>query len=75
MVTADSNVHIKRSLKELQHELDAASFWPIHRSTIVNADAIAGVSRNLRGRISVKLKARSERLPVSEAHEHLFRQM
>ena len=75
VVTADSDALIRRSLKELQDELDPACFWPIHRSTIVNANAIAGVSRNLRGRISLKLKARSERLPVSEAHEHLFRQM
>ena len=75
VVTVDSDALIRRSLKELQDELDPACFWPIHRSTIVNANAIAGVSRNLRGRISLKLKARSERLPVSEAHEHLFRQM
>jgi hypothetical protein len=33
------------------------------------------VSRDFRGHISVKLKTRSEKLPVSEQHEHLFRQM
>ncbi len=75
VVTANSEALIRRSLKELQDQLDPASFWPIHRSTIVNANAIAGVTRDFRGRISVKLKARSEKLPVSEAHEHLFRQM
>jgi DNA-binding LytR/AlgR family response regulator len=62
-------------LKELQDELDPAQFWPIHRSTIVNANAVAGVTRDLRGRIFVKLKSRTDRLPVSEAHAHLFRQM
>jgi DNA-binding LytR/AlgR family response regulator len=75
VVTAGGEALIRRSLKELQDQLDPATFWPIHRSTIVNANAIAGVTRDFRGRISVKLKARSERLPVSEAHEHLFRQM
>ena len=75
VVTADSEALIRTSLKELQEELDPACFWPIHRSTIVNANAIAGVTRDYRGRILVKLKSRGERLTVSEAHEHLFRQM
>jgi hypothetical protein len=33
------------------------------------------VSRDFRGHVSVKLKTRNEKLPVSEGHEHLFRQM
>lgn len=75
VVTADGESLIQRSLKELQEQLDPANFWPIHRSTIVNANAIAGVTRDFRGRVSVKLKTRAEKLPVSEAHEHLFRKM
>ena len=75
VVTAGGEALIRRSLKELQEQLDPSCFWPIHRSTIVNANAIAGVSRDFRGRISVKLKTRSEKLAVSEGHEHLFRQM
>jgi DNA-binding LytR/AlgR family response regulator len=75
VVLADSEALIRTPLKELLEELDPNCFWPIHRSTIVNANAIAGVSRDFRGRVSVRLKSRSERLPVSEAHEHLFRQM
>jgi DNA-binding LytR/AlgR family response regulator len=75
VVTADGEALIRRSLRELQEQLDPICFWQIHRSTIVNANAIAGVSRDFRGRVSVKLKARSEKLAVSEGHEHLFRQM
>jgi DNA-binding LytR/AlgR family response regulator len=75
VVTADSEALIRRSLKELQDELDPACFWLIHRSTIVNANAIAGVLRDFRGRVSLRLKARSEKLPVSDANVHLFRQM
>lgn len=75
VVTANSEALIRRTLKELQDELDPACFWPIHRSTIVNANAIAGVSRDFRGRVVVKLKSRAEKLQVSEAHAHLFRQM
>jgi DNA-binding LytR/AlgR family response regulator len=62
VVTRDQEALIRRPLKELQDELDPACFWPIHRSTIVNANAIAGVTRDLRGRILVKLKARPRSL-------------
>jgi DNA-binding LytR/AlgR family response regulator len=75
VVTSDGESLIHRSLKELQEQLDPESFWTIHRSTIVNANAIAGVVRDLRGRVSLRLKQRAEKLPVSEAHEHLFRGM
>lgn len=75
VVTADGEALIRRSLKELLEELDPRHFWQIHRATVVNANAIAGVSRDFRGHVSVKLKARPERLPVSDAHVHLFRQM
>jgi DNA-binding LytR/AlgR family response regulator len=75
VVTAGGESLIRRSLKELLEQLDPGCFWLIHRSTIVNANAIAGVSRDFRGRVSVKLKSRGEKLPVSEGHEHLFRQM
>ena len=76
VVTSDgSQALIRRSLKDLAGELDPAVFWPIHRGTIVNAHAIDSVVRDLRGRISVRLKERPEKLPVSEAHAHRFRQM
>jgi DNA-binding LytR/AlgR family response regulator len=76
VVTTDgSELLIRRSLKELQGQLDPAIFWPVHRSTIVNARAIDSIIRDFRGRMSIKLKSRPERLPVSDAHAHLFRQM
>jgi DNA-binding LytR/AlgR family response regulator len=75
VVTAGGIALIRRSLKELLEELDPHHFWQIHRATVVNANAIAGVSRDFRGRVSVKLKSRSERLAVSDAHLQLFRQM
>jgi DNA-binding LytR/AlgR family response regulator len=75
VVTATGESLIRTPLKELQDELDPACFWAIHRATIVNANAIAGVTRDFRGRVLVKLKSRSETLLVSDAHMHLFRQM
>jgi DNA-binding LytR/AlgR family response regulator len=75
VVTATQEALIRKSLAELQAELDPANFWQIHRSTVVNVNAIAGVSRDLRGRLSVTLKQRDDRLSVSESHQHLFKQM
>lgn len=75
VVTAEGEWLIRKSLKELADELDPSSFWTIHRSAIVNANAIAGVVRDLRGRVAVKLKQGGATLPVSDAHAHLFRQM
>jgi DNA-binding LytR/AlgR family response regulator len=60
---------------EQEVELDPALFWQIHRSTIINVNAIAGVSRDLAGHLIVKLKSRKETLPVSQPFAHLFRQM
>jgi DNA-binding LytR/AlgR family response regulator len=74
-VTAHSECLIRKSLKELLDELDPSLFWQIHRSTIVNVNAIAAVSHDLAGHLAVKLKNRKETLPVSQPFAHLFRQM
>jgi DNA-binding LytR/AlgR family response regulator len=75
VVTAEGESLIRKPIKELSQELDPASFWQIHRSTIVNVNAIAGVVRDLRGRTQVRLKRREELLAVSDAYTQLFRQM
>jgi DNA-binding LytR/AlgR family response regulator len=74
-VTSNGEALIRKSLKELLEELDPSSFWQIHRSTVVNVNAIAGVSRDFAGHLFVKLKARKETLPVSQPFAHLFRLM
>jgi DNA-binding LytR/AlgR family response regulator len=75
VITATCEALIRKSLNELRNELDPAVFWQVHRSTIVNANSIAGVSRDMFGHINLKLKRRGEELNVSESHAHLFRQM
>ena len=75
VVTPEGESLIRKPIKELTQELDPACFWQIHRSTIVNVHAIAGVVRDLRGRTQVRLKRREELLPVSDAYTQLFRQM
>lgn len=66
---------IRKPIKELTDELDPEQFWQIHRATIVNAKAIAGVTRDFRGRQLVLIKGHSEKLEVSRNYTHLFKQM
>lgn len=75
VVTREGEALIRKSLRELVEELDAEQFWQIHRATLVNVMAVAGVSRDFRGRLVVKLKERSEPLQVSDSFAHLFKQM
>jgi DNA-binding LytR/AlgR family response regulator len=75
VVTGDGEALIRKPLKELVEELDPQTFWQIHRSTLVNVRTIAGVTRDFRGRMLVKLKGRDDALLVSDSYTHLFRQM
>jgi DNA-binding LytR/AlgR family response regulator len=66
---------IRKPIKELVEELDPEQFWQIHRATIVNVKAIAGISRDLRGRQLVQLRNYPQKLEVSRNYTHLFKQM
>lgn len=75
VATRDSEALIRKPLKELVDELDPQQFWQIHRSTLVNAAAVAGVTRDFRGRMQIKLKESADTLLVAESYVHLFKQM
>ena len=75
VVTPDRESLIRRPIKELIEELDPQMFWQIHRGTLVNVNAIAGVQREIGGHLRIKLKQRKETLPVSEPYVHLFKSM
>ncbi|MDN4052373.1 LytTR family DNA-binding domain-containing protein [Massilia sp. YIM B02763] len=66
---------IRKPVRDLAEELDPALFWQIHRATLVNVNAIEGVTRDIRGRHLVLVKGRSEKLEVSRSFLHLFKQM
>ena len=73
--TATIEALIRKPIKELIDELDAEVFWQIHRSTLVNTQFIAGVSRDLRGRQLVAVKGHTEKLEVSRSFTGLFKGM
>ncbi|AVR99129.1 LytR/AlgR family response regulator transcription factor [Pseudoduganella armeniaca] len=66
---------IRKPVRDLAEELDPALFWQIHRATLVNVNAIEGVTRDIRGRHLVMIKGRPDKLEVSRSFLHLFKQM
>jgi DNA-binding LytR/AlgR family response regulator len=73
LATRGGTFLLNSSLKEMREELDPERFWQIHRSIIVNLGAIETIHRSFRGALEVKVRDRSELLPVSAAHAHLFK--
>lgn len=73
--TAQVEALIRKPIKELVDELDPHKFWQIHRSTLVAVKAIAGVTRDFRGRQIVSVKGHSQKLEVSRSYTGLFKGM
>ena len=73
--TATVEALIRKPIKELIDELDPAVFWQIHRSTLVNVKAIAGITRDFRGRQIVTVRGHPEKLEVSRSYSNLFKGM
>jgi DNA-binding LytR/AlgR family response regulator len=71
----DGEFLIRKTLKELENELDPAQFWRVHRAAIVNARLIQKVDRSLAGTRTIRFKDLPDNLTVSRAYSHLFRQM
>ncbi|MDQ3617488.1 MAG: LytTR family DNA-binding domain-containing protein [Pseudomonadota bacterium] len=73
VMTAEGEALLRTPIRELLRVLDPATFKQIHRSTIVNLKAIAGIVRDDSGRGTVRLKSRPETLAVSAPYMALFR--
>jgi DNA-binding LytR/AlgR family response regulator len=75
VATPTAQFLLSSTLKLVKEKLDPQAFWQIHRSVVVAVSAIRAVHRSFRGTLEVKLKERSEVLPVSTAYAHLFRHL
>ena len=73
--TAEGEALIRTPLKDLVAQLDPDRFWQVHRGTVVNLAHVVSTSRDLAGRLSLALKSRNERVAVSRAYAHRFKQM
>ena len=75
VVTAEGEALLRTPIRDLLGMLDGNTFKQIHRSTIVNLKAVAGIVRDDSGRGTVRLKSRPETLTVSAPFMALFRHM
>jgi DNA-binding LytR/AlgR family response regulator len=75
VATAEGEALIRIAIRDLVDQLDPDAFWQVHRGTVVNVASIAGISRDYRGRLSIRLKQRAESLAVSDSYAYRFRQM
>jgi DNA-binding LytR/AlgR family response regulator len=73
--TATTEALIRKPIKELVNELDPRQFWQIHRSAIVNVQAVAQVVRDERGRQIVHLNGHPQKLEVSRSFSGVFKGM
>ncbi len=64
---------IRIPLKDLLAQLDPGQFAQVHRSVVVNLNAISHVRRHDNETAEIHLKGRKETLPVSRNYLHLFR--
>jgi DNA-binding LytR/AlgR family response regulator len=75
VLTAEREYLIRTPLRELLPQLDANSFWQIHRGTVVNIEQVESVVRFETGKLGLSLRGRSEKLSVSRLYAHLFKAM
>jgi DNA-binding LytR/AlgR family response regulator len=75
VMTAEGESLIRKPIRDLLELLDPVVFRQVHRSTIVNLKAVAGVTRDETGRGTLRLRNRPETLPVSLSFMPLFRNL
>jgi len=75
VVTLDDEVQIRTPLRELLAALDPEAFWRIHRSVIVRAAAIHRIELDVEGKLQLRVKGRTDLLPVSSAYQYRFKPM
>lgn len=73
--TPDREHLLRMPMKQLAARLDPDAFWRIHRSVIVRVDQILNAKRDFRGRYTVTLRQRPERLRSSAAYGYQFKRM
>ena len=71
--TATAEHLIRNPIVELAQQLDPDQFWQVHRATLVNLTYVLGTRRDEASRLFVRIKGRSQELPVSRAYVHLFK--
>lgn len=75
VITVTHEHLIRTPLRQLIAQLDAGTFWQVHRAVLVRSMAIESVQRDEVGRLHLKMRGRAEKIPVSRLYAHMFRSM
>jgi DNA-binding LytR/AlgR family response regulator len=75
VVTPSGESLVRMSLRELMARVDSTDFIQVHRSVMVNTNAIQSATRDENGHYSLSLRGLQRPLKVSRAFGHLFRPM
>jgi DNA-binding LytR/AlgR family response regulator len=75
VVTPAGEALVRMSLRELMARIDSTDFMQVHRSVMVNTNAILSATRDENGHYSLALRGLQRPLKVSRAFGHLFRPM
>lgn len=75
VVASSGESLIRTSLRDLLTQLDPEHFWQVHRGTVVNVAHVSSAVHLSLGRLGLKIRGRTETLPVARQYAHLFRQM
>jgi len=75
VVTPTGEALVRMSLRELMARIDSSDFIQVHRSVMVNSNAILSATRDENGHYSLSVRGLQRPLKVSRAFGHLFRPM
>jgi DNA-binding LytR/AlgR family response regulator len=75
VITAERELLIRTSLRELLPQLDEQQFWQVHRGTVVRADAITTAVREESGKVTLSLRGVKDKLTASRLYAHKFKAM
>ena len=75
VITRQGEALLRVALSDLAAQLDPQEFQQIHRSVIVNMNAVAGTRRDMTGKLYVRIRDHARELPVARQYVNLFRQM
>jgi DNA-binding LytR/AlgR family response regulator len=75
VVTPTGEALVRMSLRELMARIDSTDFIQVHRSVLVNSNAIVSATRDEIGHYSLSVRGLQRPLKVSRAFGHLFRPM
>lgn len=75
VVTPTGEALVRMSLRELMARIDSTDFIQVHRSVMVNSNAIMSATRDENGHYSLSVRGLQRPLKVSRAFGHLFRPM